>query len=102
MNDFANRQNPMFSVRISLSFAKIFRMSSNSLFSFSKSISSCDKIDIWSSLGPKRIFKTLFKICSSILIAFAILRFAEFKCINPECGFELSVEKIKKGIKKHV
>lgn len=46
--------------------------------------------------------KTHCPVCGHKSFVSKKLNLAEFKCINPECGFELSVEKIKKGIKNHV
>lgn len=53
--------------------------------------------------------KTHCPVCGHKSFVSKKLNLAEFKCINPECGFELSVEKIieeaietKKGIENHV
>ena len=46
--------------------------------------------------------KTHCPVCGHKSFVSKKLNLAEFKCINPECGFKLSVEKIKKGFKKHV
>ena len=42
--------------------------------------------------------KTICPVCGQKSFISNKLNFGEFKCTNPECGFELSIEKIKKGI----